>query len=260
MLLAFSSSAPSSAQDDPSLIKSLATNRYLLAQSRVEYLKLRNEEEKTPTNDLVRKVDDLRYKIQVLNEDKQRLMALLPEEKQAYELMKDVLMKEASIQLFIVSELGLRIQEAPAGSPSLPEPKPEIPITKLHEKALDYVSQHRYDEASRIYEEIILRNPDDDQAYLILGHICLLSGQFSKAEEAFNSAVHIDSENLNEIVPFYENIVIQNPDDDVAYANLGYAYLILGDFLKAKDAFKTALNINGDNILALKGMRIIEGP
>ena len=93
--------ASSSAQDDSSLITSLATNPYLLTQSKVEYLKLRKEEEKTPTKELVRKVDDLRYKIQVLNEDRQRLLELLPEEKRAYELMKDVLIKERSIQLFI---------------------------------------------------------------------------------------------------------------------------------------------------------------
>ena len=92
-----------------------------------------------------------------------------------------------------------------------------------------------------------------------MGHTYLLSGSYEKAEAAFQNAAHIDPENLNEITPFYENIVLQNPEDDSAHTNLGYAYLILGEFVKAKEAFQDALSINPENGQALNGLHALEG-
>ena len=114
------------------------------------------------------------------------------------------------------------------------------------------------EEAARVYEEITLRSPEDDQAFIILGHVYLLSGDYEKAELAFHNAASIDSENLRQILPFYENLVIQTPDDDQAHSNLGYARLILGDFAGAREAFQDALSINGDNDSALKGLILLE--
>ncbi len=248
---------------DAAILKSLAANRVLLARSTAEYMRLKKKDAETPDEDLKNKADDLNTKIQALNDDRSDLLASLSEEKQAYEMMKDLLIKEATAN-FPEEEPK---DEAETKILSIDQEKPVlnvnesnvIPIAVLHERALVLVSQRNLAEAAKIYEEIILRNPDDDQAYIIMGHTYVLSGEYEKAKNAFQNAVHIDPENINEITPFYENIVLQNPDDDVAYANLGYVYLILGEVIKAKGAFQTALSINPDNGPALSGLNAIQG-
>ncbi len=138
--------------------------------------------------------------------------------------------------------------------------KPPAPITapRLHEKALEYVSNREFDKAAKLYEEIVLIDPNDDQAYLILGHIHLLNAEFDKAEAAFTNAVDIDTQNMNEITPFYENMILRDPDDDKARTYLGYAYLILGEYLSAQAAFKDALELNPANGLARQGLGYIQ--
>ena len=131
-------------------------------------------------------------------------------------------------------------------------------IYALHEKALKHTEKKQFESAARVYEEIVLLDPEDDEAYLIMGHNYLLAGQYDKADAAFHNAVDIRAENFDEILPFYQNIVMQNPDDDRAYSNLGYAYLILGDGIRARQAFRDALAIAADNADAARGLSIIE--
>ena len=102
----------------------------------------------------------------------------------------------------------------------------------------------------------MLTDPEDDEAYLILGHTYLLSGEYVKAEEAFQNAVHIDPANIREIAPFYQNLLLENPGDDQAHSNLGYALLILGNFTEAKQAFQDALSINPQNADANAGLAV----
>ncbi len=142
-------------------------------------------------------------------------------------------------------------------TPSLPLPAQET-LAQKHERALRYVASQELEKASKLYEEIILDDPDDDQAYIIMGHTYILTGKYDKAENAFKNAVHIDPANVDEITPFYQNIIMQNPNDDMAYNNLGYACLILGDYVKARDAFMQCLELNPENAAARDGMKTLE--
>ncbi len=58
----------------------------------------------------------------------------------------------------------------------------------------------------------------------------------------------------------YSEILLTEPDDDEAYTEMGKAYMILGDFGRAKDAFQNALHIDPDNEIALFGLRKISDP
>ena len=58
----------------------------------------------------------------------------------------------------------------------------------------------------------------------------------------------------------YDEILMFEPDDETAYANLGNAYLILGNTTKAERAFLNALNINPDNEVARSGLTKIHDP
>ena len=123
-----------------------------------------------------------------------------------------------------------------------------------HEEALELVSQHRLEEASKLYEEIVLDNPNDDEAYVLLGHTYLLSGKYGKAETAFATATDIQPENTKEILSFYENLTLQDPDNDKNYALLGYVRWMMKDSIGAKEAFGEALRINPENSEAQSGL------
>lgn len=233
----------------------LHANRSLLARYKSEYITLREKLKTSPTLENLEKLEGLKYKILALNDDRRRLLASLPEEDQAHQMILDVLMRKEGVEL---PEEEMRVPESYGAEPLNRESETLDKITLLHQRALDFVAERRYVEASKIYEEIVLTEPEDDQAYLIMGHVYLLSGSFAKAEEAFSNAVHIDSQNLQEITPFYENIILQNPDDDSGFANLGYARMIVGDFLKAREAFLQALEINPDNSGALQGINYLD--
>ncbi len=206
------------------ITKSLQINRSMVARFETQQLELRKKRVENPSVISKTELENLNYKIKALHEDAARLRTLPPK-------------KSAS---------------TPAAGAA-----PNTEILQMHERALEYVGKNEFRKALGLYEEIVLKNPEDDQAYIIMGHIYLMSGNYEKSESAFQNAVHIDPDNIHEIAPFYENKILQNPDDDNAYADLGYAYLILGDFLKAQSAFKNALSINPYNRIAANGLKLM---
>ena len=208
----------------------VSINRSMLARFKDQYAKLMEEQIIHPSENTSKKLTQLDYKIKALNHDTARILTPAPD----------------GAQGFLKQLLSRRIQPL----------KPSE--TALHEKALDFVAKNDLVQAIKTYEDIILDDPDNNQAYLLMGHCLLLSGEYEKAELSFYRAVQIDPSNRDEIMPFYENTVLKDPDDDSAHADLGYAWLILGDYLKAKEAFRDALGINPENEKALKGLKIIE--
>lgn len=70
----------------------------------------------------------------------------------------------------------------------------------------------------------------------------------------------IEENKFREAIDVYSEIILVEPDDEAAYTNLGHAYMILGDFGRAKDAFQSALHINPQNEIALLGLQKISDP
>lgn len=213
--------------------RSLAINRSLLSKVEAEYDNLSKREARRPSAQGAEILSNLQYKIKALREDAQRLQSELPKSIRAAEFLKD-LSGHAPLDVEREKKLNEKIQS----------------IYALHEKALVWVSQKHYAEASKIYEEIILESPDDEEAYLLLGHTRVLTSEYEKAKEAFGNAIHIDAANGAEIPRFYENILIENPKDDDAYCHLGFVYWILDEQARAKEAFEAALEINPENFEA----------
>ncbi len=58
----------------------------------------------------------------------------------------------------------------------------------------------------------------------------------------------------------YSDILLMEPDDETAYTGLGQIYMVQGRYKQANNAFQNALNINGDNQVALAGIRKIMDP
>lgn len=220
----------------------MAINRSLLAKAEAEYAARQKEK---PSPDLERQLEGLRYKIQALQQDAAQLQALLPQGLRADEFMKDIETRQnltgrvqPSVNIEKENQLAEKLED----------------VFALHEKALEHVAERRYGQASRTYEEILLVSPDDDEAYLLLGHCRLLNAEYAQAKEAFLNAVHIDPANAREITRLYENILVENPGDDAAYTHLGFASWILGKKAEAKRSFESALEINPANAEARVGL------
>ena len=214
----------------------LSVNRSLTAKAEVEIRALEEDEALHPSELTERKLKNLGYKIKALKEEAAKTLTALPKNRQANEFLKDLILQK-------------KHQTKKISSKNL--------VAELHEQALKLVTEKKLKEAAKLYEEIILVDPDNDEAYLLLGHTSLMGGDYQKAENAFASAIQIDPDNVREILPFYQNIALQNPGDDTAYSNLGFVYLMVGDYLKAQEAFKDALGIDPENTEAKKGLKVI---
>ncbi len=64
----------------------------------------------------------------------------------------------------------------------------------------------------------------------------------------------------HEALVIYDEILLEEADDEVAYTNSGYCFMLLGQFEKAKESFAYALNINPGNEVAQMGLRKIHDP
>ncbi len=221
------------ASDQPYVkaMRALSINHSLLAKAEAEYKELEVQESRDTTGRTAKLLNDLRYKIQAFNEDAERLRAMIP-------AGQAVPASGSSIDIAAEKELDEKLND----------------IYRMHEKALQSVAARHFDEAEKIYEEIVLLSPDDEEAYMLLGHTCLAGGDYEKAGQAFHSAIHIDPQNARQITRLYENILVENPSDDEAMTQLGYAHLLLGSAPNAKRAFQDALAVNPSNIEAKKGL------
>ena len=230
---------PALASDGPdskpyvSAQRSLSVNRSLLAKAEAEYEQLTKEQAEKPTNEHAEELDKLLYQIKALREDAERLQSEMPKSTRAAEFLKDLL-GGAPVDVEREKKLNEKLES----------------VYALHEKALNLVSQKRYQEACEVYENITFESADDDEAYLLLGHTRLLSGEYDKARDAFLNAMDIDPANRDEIPRFYENILVENPQDDDAYSHLGFVYWMLGRSEDAKNSFGAALQINPGNLEA----------
>jgi tetratricopeptide (TPR) repeat protein len=63
-----------------------------------------------------------------------------------------------------------------------------------------------------------------------------------------------------EALVIYQNILLIEADDEVAYTNSGYCHMLTGNFTKAKESFENALHINPENEVAQMGLRKIKDP
>lgn len=244
------------------ILKSLLINRSMRTESEITLAKLIHQLKDNNSDRLKQNLVDTQFKIKALLDEAEQMKSWLSVDEQADEFMNDVLLQK-SIEQF--SKHLKNPEESPIPNPSTPQSSDATPadsklealqeeLNTLHERALKFVATRQLDKAVKLYEEIVLRDPNDDEAYVILGHTYLMMEEYEKAENAFQNAIHLDADNVNEIIPFYQNMILQNPEDEDAYNNLGYAYLILGDEAKARDAFENALDINPQSRRALEGM------
>lgn len=89
-----------------------------------------------------------------------------------------------------------------------------------------FVKLGNLNEAGKSYRRVIALHPDHGQAHLYLGNLLYLQGELDEAAQEYLQALRI------------------NPDDAGAHNNLGLIHTLLGQYDKAKVHFQEAIRLN----------------
>jgi len=68
-------------------------------------------------------------------------------------------------------------------------------LEQLHQKAEEHILKNDFRAAIRLYQDILLLEPDDETAYTGLGQCYLVTGDFPRAKEAYLNALQINANN-----------------------------------------------------------------
>jgi tetratricopeptide (TPR) repeat protein len=82
-------------------------------------------------------------------------------------------------------------------------------LQRMHNHADLLIQEGKIREALKVYDEILLYEPDDEAAYVNMGSLYLVLGYYDKAEEAFYNALHINPDNEDALQGLEK---IRNPD------------------------------------------------
>lgn len=110
---------------------------------------------------------------------------------------------------------------------------------KLFERAQLNIKNENHENALRLLNEVLNREPGHKQALRNKALIKILNEEFEEAER------------------FLLFTIDQNPDDDQLYQMLGTAYHNNGKPQKALAQFKKAIDINSNNALAQQGCAVV---
>jgi tetratricopeptide (TPR) repeat protein len=134
------------------------------------------------------------------------------------------------------------------------------------EKAAEYQKNEQFTDAIACYEEIVMHEANNANAWFNLGHCYLSLGYGEKALAAFdkisyalparyNAAyTHKTIGNLSTAIERYKEIIQENPDYEPAHLALGFAYITQGNFelgWKQHERYLKRSGKNGDKLRAL---------
>ncbi|MCD6386169.1 tetratricopeptide repeat protein, partial [Candidatus Sumerlaeota bacterium] len=132
-----------------------------------------------------------------------------------------------------------------------------------------YSSQHQFEKAQAIIENLLEQNPEDVDTLYSLGGIYYEAGEYDKAVETFNKILSIDPNNVDTLNSIGYTLAIQGKDLEKAeryirkalnakpYAgyildSLGWVYFQRGDYAKARELIERA------NRLSLEDVEILQ--
>jgi tetratricopeptide (TPR) repeat protein len=125
-------------------------------------------------------------------------------------------------------------------------------------------SQETINSAIREFEEIVRIDPNERQAFLMLGRLFQIKGDRNKATEIYKkflgvepgseegvtalAKLQMDAGNNKEAATLLEEFIKRRPDSDVALETLGQAYSDLQEYDKAADAYRRASELDPDDL------------
>lgn len=122
-----------------------------------------------------------------------------------------------------------------------------------------------YMEAVAFFEPVIEQDPLDEMAYifkqkaLYLGKRYLQCVEFGQETENlaveytdlawYTANCHMELGNYDEAIQYFEQVIAMDPEDDQAFAEIAYAYLMMDQMDKAEEYSAKSLNVySGDNL------------
>ena len=119
------------------------------------------------------------------------------------------------------------------------------------------------DNALEIYKQKLKQNPNDAQLLFLAGNACNQAARYDEALHYLTKGsalapssefdrelgrAHLAIGNIQLAESKLFDAVETNKMDDVALNSLGVAYSLQQDYIKARDAFKSAINIRPDSV------------
>lgn len=167
----------------------------------------------------------------------------------------------------LVNEVRVHISEivekefilSPVEGPSSPE---KIPGQEESSKASKLFQQGKYEEAVKLYQEAVEKNPDDPIYFYNLGIAYMRLNKIDEAIEALKKMIEIQPESflalkyLGELYAkkgdyeksskYFNQAVKISSDDPEAYYNLGISLMNSGDYPGALEAFEKSIHSQKD--------------
>jgi len=261
---------------------------------------------RTPDSETLRKLRSLGYVSGVSREEKQEygpeddIKTLLPlynksviakqvyvqgKDQQAIRMLQEVITERKDIDVAYSNLATLYKEEGNLRGALLVLEEGMKNLPESHEIFSAYVNflteAGQSDRVISIFNEVKLREMDyDPELWNFLGIAYTRNQEYSKALEALNKAVSIDSDfastynnlgnaylsiflntkneqELQKSIKNYKRAVEFNPEDAVAYNGLGAAYKQLGDLDKAVEAWEQSLSIDPEYGLPLYNLGYI---
>lgn len=146
-----------------------------------------------------------------------------------------------------------------------PEPDPAVSLSLL-EEARALAAQHHFDQARRVCEKIMERDPENEKAWMLLSHIHKEEGNLPAAKAALDKLIGLHPD-LAEAYFFRANVLKSrrlfkaaiddyaraveiNPAMIAAHINQGTVHYLLGEFGKALACARHALQLDPDSAVA----------
>lgn len=143
-----------------------------------------------------------------------------------------------------------------------------IDAMRAYARAQEAAHTGNYQEALKLLQEAVAHDPKLGRAYAAMGAIYVNLKQVDRAESSFKQAMsNLDrmSErekyrtratyylgvvgNYEKGIENYEELIKSFPADNVAYGNLAFAYVRVGNIARAQEVAKRGLDIYPDNLL-----------
>lgn len=166
----------------------------------------------------------------VLQEKKKKLEEIIILSSSKIEAKKREMTAE---ELERLRSLGYTSYSKESSDKNLPDPKDRIAELRMFTQAENYEFQGNFQEAAKIYEQILSLRPDTPQSYV---NLALVNAKMGRFEEA---------------IRIFEQGIEKIPDSEILLSRLGHTFMAMGRLKKTLDTFDRVLKNNPRHFDAL---------
>ncbi|XWK91332.1 MAG: tetratricopeptide repeat-containing glycosyltransferase family protein [Phormidium sp.] len=140
----------------------------------------------------------------------------------------------------------------------------------LEVEGIQRLEAGKYEQAERIYLQMIEQVPDRAIAYKNLGNAALNLGKLEEAIAYYQQGIELEPneaityyhlaiafhqlDKLEEAIAYYQEFLKFNANDPIAWNNLGNALQRQGKFAEAIDCYQKSLSLDGNNALTYNNL------